>query len=46
MSHYVARRLLQFIPTFLVVTLLAFALLQLAPGDPIAIHEDGTVEVG
>ncbi|MEE8409339.1 MAG: ABC transporter permease [Myxococcota bacterium] len=40
MGRYVARRLLQFIPTFLVVTLIAFILLQLAPGDPITLQLD------
>lgn len=34
MRSYLARRLMQFIPTFLGVTVITFALLQLAPGDP------------
>ncbi len=37
MIRYVAMRLLLFIPTLLVITLLAFALSKLAPGDPILI---------
>ncbi|SMB93751.1 ABC transporter permease [Deinococcus hopiensis] len=33
MLQYVFRRILQFIPTFLLATLLAFLIVQLAPGD-------------
>jgi ABC-type dipeptide/oligopeptide/nickel transport system permease component len=36
MIQYIARRLLQFIPVFLGVTLLLFILTRVVPGDPIA----------
>lgn len=42
MSGYVIRRLLQFAPTFLGVTLISFVLLQLAPGDPLTLQTQGT----
>jgi oligopeptide transport system permease protein len=35
MGRYVARRLLQFIPVFIGVTMLVFAMVYLLPGDPI-----------
>jgi ABC-type dipeptide/oligopeptide/nickel transport system permease component len=34
MSHYMLRRLAQLIPVWLGITLLAFGLGQLTPGDP------------
>ncbi len=37
MGRYVARRVLQAIPTFLGITLLSFALVRLAPGDPLSL---------
>jgi peptide/nickel transport system permease protein len=40
MIAYVGRRLLQFLPTFLGVTLIAFVLLKLAPGGPIGLAID------
>src|SRR5947209_17453728 len=40
MGRYVARRLLQAIPTFLGITILAYAIIRLAPGDPLAVFED------
>jgi len=40
MLAYVGRRLLQFLPTFLGVTLIAFILLKLAPGDPVGLMSD------
>jgi ABC-type dipeptide/oligopeptide/nickel transport system permease component len=36
MLRYIARRLLQFIPVFLGVTLLLFVLTRVIPGDPVA----------
>jgi peptide/nickel transport system permease protein len=35
MTRYVIRRLLQAIPTFLGITMLTFAIVYLAPGDPV-----------
>src|SRR5579859_8000692 len=35
MSRFVARRLLQAIPTFFGITLITFALFRLSPGDPV-----------
>ena len=40
MRRYVVRRLLQFLPTFVGVTLITFVLLQLAPGDPVTLMSD------
>lgn len=40
MVRLVLSRLLQFVPTFLIVTLVTFALLQLAPGDPFQVQAD------
>jgi peptide/nickel transport system permease protein len=37
MGRFVVRRLVQAIPTFFGITLLAFAVLRLAPGDPVLI---------
>lgn len=37
MSRYALRRLLEMIPTVLIVTVLVFLMLQLVPGDPAAI---------
>ena len=34
MKWYIIKRLLQIIPVFLGVTLIAFSLIHLAPGDP------------
>jgi len=39
-TRYIARRLLQAIPTFLGITIIAYAIIRLAPGDPLAIFED------
>ena len=36
MSHYLARRLLQGVPTFFGVTIITFLLMLAAPGDPVA----------
>ncbi len=41
MAAYFARRLAQLVPTFLVITLVVFILLQLAPGDPTGLDPDG-----
>ena len=35
MLSFLARRLLTFVPTFIGVTLIAFAFIRLLPGDPI-----------
>jgi peptide/nickel transport system permease protein len=35
MTRYLARRLLQAIPTFLGITLITFVVIKLAPGDPV-----------
>ena len=40
MTRYIARRLAQAIPTFLGITVIAFAIIRLAPGDPLAVFED------
>ncbi len=40
MTRYIARRLVQAIPTFLGITIIAFAIIRLAPGDPLAVFED------
>lgn len=37
MLSYIAQRVILFIPTFLVITLIAFGLTRLAPGDPAAV---------
>ena len=37
MGRFVARRLIQAIPTFFGITLLSFTILRLAPGDPVLI---------
>ncbi|MCX7929765.1 MAG: ABC transporter permease [Chlorobi bacterium] len=37
MLQYIVRRILLFIPTLLVITLIAFGLTRLAPGDPAAV---------
>ncbi|MFW5786629.1 MAG: ABC transporter permease [Halanaerobiales bacterium] len=43
MYQYMIRRLLQGIPVILVVTLLIFIMINLAPGDPLARLEDPTI---
>jgi peptide/nickel transport system permease protein len=40
MVRYVLRRLLLMVPTFFGITVLTFALLKLAPGDPLAVAAD------
>ncbi len=45
MSRFVARRLIQAIPTFFGITLLSFSVLRLAPGDPIALLSAGSQNV-
>ena len=37
MGRFVVRRVVQAIPTFFGITLLAFTVLRLAPGDPVLI---------
>jgi peptide/nickel transport system permease protein len=39
-THYILRRLLQAIPTFIGITLIAFVVVRLAPGDPLTVFED------
>jgi peptide/nickel transport system permease protein len=39
-GRYIARRLLQAIPTFLGITIIAYSIIRLAPGDPLAVFED------
>ena len=46
MWTYILRRLLQAIPTLLIISLLIFSLLYVTPGDPVDLilgTEDGTV---
>ena len=43
MAHYVGHRLLQFIPTFLGITVVTIVLLQITPGDPIMLQGDGAI---
>lgn len=43
MSRYIIRRLLQAIPTLIGITIISFALIHLAPGDPLARFEDPNV---
>src|SRR5579859_4963387 len=40
MARYLVRRLAQAIPTLLGITVLAYALMRLAPGDPLLVFED------
>src|SRR5215211_7782143 len=40
MARYVLRRLLLMVPTFIGITVLTFALLKLAPGDPLSVAAD------
>ena len=46
MTRYIARRLLAFIPTLLVVAVLVFFMIDLAPGDPVGLilGVEGTAE--
>lgn len=46
MLHYVAKRLLLFIPTMLLVTVVIFLLMRLVPGDPALIILGGTLGEG
>jgi peptide/nickel transport system permease protein len=39
-TRYILRRLLQAIPTFIGITLIAFTVVRLAPGDPLTVFED------
>ena len=40
MVAYIGRRLLQFLPTFVGVSLITFVLLKIAPGDPTALRSE------
>jgi peptide/nickel transport system permease protein len=40
MTRYIARRLIQAVPTFLGITIIAYSIIRLAPGDPLAVFED------
>ena len=39
-GRYLLRRLVQAIPTLLGITVIAYALMRLAPGDPLLVFED------
>jgi peptide/nickel transport system permease protein len=43
LSRYIIRRLLQAIPTLIGITIISFALIHLAPGDPLARFEDPNI---
>ncbi len=45
MARFVLRRFLQAVPTFFGITLLAFALMRLAPGDPVSLMVAGAAEL-
>ena len=45
MSRFVLRRLIQAIPTFFGITLLSFALIRLAPGDPVSLLTFGATDL-
>ena len=45
MGAFVLRRLLQAIPTFFGITLITFALIRLAPGDPVSLMVAGAAEL-
>lgn len=36
MTHFIGRRLLHAIPTLILISMVVFAILALAPGDPLA----------
>jgi peptide/nickel transport system permease protein len=40
MSRYILRRVVQAVPTLLGITILAYAIIRLAPGDPLLVFED------
>jgi peptide/nickel transport system permease protein len=40
MGRYILRRLVQAVPTLLGITMLAYAIVRLAPGDPLLVFED------
>src|SRR5262249_61218555 len=40
MRSYVVRRLIQFVPVLLAIALVTFAIVRLAPGDPVALMVD------
>lgn len=46
MGRYVARRLLQAIPLVIIITLIIFALMQLAPGGPLAMYKSNPKVTG
>lgn len=46
MLRYLIKRVLLFIPTLLIISLLAFGLSKLAPGDPIGEREDPRLSLG
>ena len=41
MFKYVLKRLLYFVPTFIVISLITFMLGQMAPGDPVELKLKG-----
>jgi peptide/nickel transport system permease protein len=40
LTRYILRRLVQAIPTFLGITIIAYTIIRLAPGDPLSLFED------
>jgi peptide/nickel transport system permease protein len=40
MGSYILRRLVQAVPTLIGITMLAYAIMRLAPGDPLLVFED------
>lgn len=45
MSRFLIRRLIQAVPTFFGITILSFALMRLAPGDPISLMTFGSQDL-
>lgn len=45
MSRFLVRRLIQAVPTFFGITILSFALIRLAPGDPISLMTFGSQDL-
>ena len=45
MTKYIARRLIQSIPVIVGITILSFAIMKLAPGDPLANFVDPTISM-
>lgn len=45
MGAYLARRLLLMIPTFFGITVITFVIIQMTPGDPVAMQQGGEAEM-